>query len=82
MTNIGGIDLAFCAQIFFDHPPNISLLGGGRLLNMHIYVYSHYIQYNDKLSTMISCSYKRMSNLLSSAQIKHSSLAGTLYLQT
>ena len=40
---------------------NISLWGC--LFNMHMYVHSHYIQYNDKL-----ISYKRSSNLLSSAQ--------------
>ena len=43
---------------------NTNSLLGGRIFNMHVYVYNHNIQYNDKL-----ISYKRISNLLSSAQI-------------
>ena len=62
VTNIEGIDSARSAKKFVDRPPNISLLGG-RLLNMHIYVHSHYIKYNDML-----ISYKRISSLLSTAQ--------------
>ena len=74
-NNYLGIESAQSAEKIADHPPIFRFWGEAYLIGIYMYIVTI-------INIMISFSYKRISNLLSSAQIKHSSLAGALYLQT